>query len=243
MRGRRLSPRLAARLRGVRSSGDAGISLVEVMVTVGIMGVLMAIFTAGILQVYRSVNVTESVAAAQSQLNIMFQRLDKEVRYASWVAEPGLVRNRWYVEYAYMEYDKTNAQTGAQTGKAQCGQLRLDLGTGVMQRVQWTPGSPPAEGRPGQTLASQIVTTGLGSGTATPPFELQKAGSFPYGGMNSSAVGARFAPDFQRLRLHMTTRVSSSPDAAPVETDITFTALNTSRDTSADNVCDEGRPQ
>ncbi|GIH89965.1 type II secretion system protein J [Planobispora siamensis] len=234
MRGQRFSSRLAARLRGVRSSGDAGISLVEVMVTVGIMGILMAIFTTGILQVYRSVNVTESVATAQSQLNIMFQRLDKEIRYASWVAEPGLVRNRWYVEFA---------GTSAENDATECGQLRLDLGTGVMQLIRWTPGSPPAEGRPGQTLASQIVTTGLGTGTPTPPFELQEAGSFPYGGTGSSAVGADFAPDYQRLRLHLTTRVSTSSDAAPVETDITFTALNTSRETKSDNVCDEGRPQ
>ncbi|GAA3125342.1 hypothetical protein GCM10010466_15280 [Planomonospora alba] len=223
--------------RRARPAGDDGISLIEVVVSLGVLGVLMAVFTAGVLQVYRAVSTTESVASAQSQLQVAFQRLDKEIRYASWISEPSApVRGRRYVEFT--------AEDPA-TGRPQCRQLRLDLGRGVLQLVRWTPGSPPAEGAPGETLASSIVTDGLAvqppSGTAKPPFVLQRAGSTPVRDGGGS-VGADFTPDFQRLELHLTARVGTAENAGTANLDVAFTALNTSRETPARNVCSEGRP-
>jgi Tfp pilus assembly protein PilW len=205
-----------------RHGDDAGMSLIEIMVALGIMTVVMTIFTTGMLMVYRATNTTESVSVAQAQLHIAFQRLDKEIRYASWIADPGTlpVRGRWYVEFA---------GRNAATSQAECRQLRLDVAAGSLQLLRWTPGSPPAEGAPGQVLAANLVAD-----TSTNPFQRQAAGSYPYAGQG----GASFAPDYQRLRLRLTTRVAGNSTAS----DVTFTALNTSRDTADTNVCREGRP-
>jgi prepilin-type N-terminal cleavage/methylation domain-containing protein len=210
-----------------RQPHDAGFSLVEVMVTMAIMSVLMALFTAAILQVYRTSNKTEAISVAQSQLYQAFQRFDKELRYASWVAEPGMVGTTWYVEFA-----------GADG--TECRQLRLETasgagtdGHGVLQMIRWTRGTPPAAGARGQTIASQLVTQGV-----DPPFERQAAGTSPYASTGAGGVGADFATDFHRLRIRLTARAGSTV----AQVDTTFTALNTSRDTPAVNDCSQGRP-
>ncbi|GGL07653.1 PulJ/GspJ family protein [Planomonospora parontospora] len=244
----------SGRLRRARPAGDAGLSLTEVMVSISLMGVMMVIFTTGVLQVYRAVNGVEALSASQSQLQTAFQRLDREIRYATWISQPSApIRGNRYVEFAYVEYPRTEqaqtgqAQTGqAHTGQAMCGQLRLDVNRGVLQLVRWTPGSPPAEGRPGETLASEIAVDGLKadspSGTAKEPFVLQPAGSRPYRGSGVGSTGADFAPDFHRLELHLTSRVGTGEHERTSNLDVTFTALNTSRETPAANVCSEGRP-
>jgi prepilin-type N-terminal cleavage/methylation domain-containing protein len=214
-----------------RRPDDAGFSLVEVMVTMGIMSVLMALFTTAVLQVYRASVTSESLSTAQSQLQVAFQRFDRELRYASWVAQPGKVGDTWYVEFA--GYDRVS-----------CLQLRLETrpagaagsndGRGVLQLVRWPLGTPPAAGKPGQTIASTLVTD-----DGVPPFELQNPGTQPYASPSPSGVGAEFKPDLQRLRIRLKTRVG--PNTAQVDT--TFTALNTTHDTpKTTHGCSEGRP-
>jgi len=203
---------------------DAGFSLVEVMVSMAIMGIMMVIFTGGILQIYRTTTATESINIAQSQLQLAFQRLDKEVRYASWIAEPGKVGATWYVEF-----------TGPTS--TECRQLRLATapaggGLGVLQLVKWTQGAPPSPSAPGQTIASEIVTTGVD------PFDKQSVNETPYASPSPSPSAAVFTTDFQRLRIRLTTKVATGV----AQIDTTFTALNTSRDTPATNACSEGRP-
>ena len=204
---------------------DAGFSLVEVMVTMAIMGIMMVIFTGGILQIYRTTTATESINIAQSQLQLAFQRLDKEVRYASWIAEPGKVGTTWYVEFA----GPTSTE---------CRQLRLATtpaggsDQGVLQLVKWTQGTPPSPSAPRQTIASEVVTTGVD------PFDKQSVNETPYAGPSPSASTAVFTTDFQRLRIRLTTKVATGE----AQIDTTFTALNTSQDTPATNACSEGRP-
>ncbi|WP_196449566.1 type II secretion system protein J [Planomonospora sp. ID82291] len=216
--------------RAARTGGDAGISLVEVLVSMAVMGVLMAMVTAGILQVYRVTGAVEAVSTAQSQLHVAFQRLDKEIRYASWIGEPGRDAGAWYVEFA---------GTDPQTRVPGCRQLRLDTGRGVLQLLHWTPGSPPAAGTAGQTLTSYVVTDGL---ALNPPFQRQKAGSLTYDAAGASAAGPGFVPDYQRLRIRLTTRAGTGDRSGTANADIAFTALNTSRKTPSDNICSEGRP-
>jgi prepilin-type N-terminal cleavage/methylation domain-containing protein len=209
--------------------GDAGFSLIELLVTMGVMSILMVIFTTAILQVYRTSSATESESFAQSQLQVAFQRTDRELRYASWIGLPGKVGTTWYVEYADAD-------------SIRCGQLRLEASSavnadddadGVLQLVQWTLGTPPPAGVRGLTLASMLVTDG-----ADPPFELQAGGSTPYANPSADAVGTSFATDFQRLRIRLTTRVG----ARSTQIDTTFTALNTTRAPAVTNGCSEGRP-
>ncbi len=222
--------RLAPRRRR-DTSGDAGTTLIEVLVAMGIMSVLMAVFTASVLLVYRSANGTQARSEVQTQVQLAFQQLDREVRYATGITAPDTSARRgaWYIEFIGPRGD---------TAQPQCRQLRLDA-TGVLQLLRWTPGSPPAEGAPGQTLASNVVAPG---GTTPPPFERQIAGSRPFAspapGVPAATTGTDFAPDYQRLRVRLSTRIGTDVTTS----DVTFTALNTSRDTGDTNVCSEGRP-
>jgi prepilin-type N-terminal cleavage/methylation domain-containing protein len=218
------------RRRPVRTQGrDDGFSLIELMVTIGVMSVVGAIFTAAILLVYQTTVRTESISIAQAQLQRAFERFDKELRYASWIAEPGRFGTAWYVEFAAAD-------------ETQCRQLRFETavpperdndidGYGLLQMISWTRGTPPVAGTTGQTIASQLVTSDVDG-----PFERQAAGIPPTSG--SGAVGSDFTPEFQRLRIRLTTQVGDTV----AQVDTTFTALNTSRDTTDDNGCAEGRP-
>ncbi|MBG0830666.1 hypothetical protein HS041_23160 [Planomonospora sp. ID67723] len=231
---RLLRLRAARRLRpsrGAPAAGDSGISLIEVLVTIGVMGVVMTMFTTGVIQVYRAVNTVESLSTAQSQLHTAFQRLDKEIRYASWLSTVRSDSKYWYVGFAGVN---------AQTRTLECKRLRLSLSSGVLQLQRWTPGSPPAAGTPGETLASYVVTDG---GLATdPPFSVRAAGSLPKAASGTGPADPAFIPDYQQLRVNLAIRVGTGQHARATDFDVTFTALNTSRETEADNVCDEGSP-
>lgn len=212
--------------RRPRTGPDDGTTLAEVMVAMGVTSVVLTIFTAAMLLVYRSVTGVEGRSTGQNQLHTAFQQLDREIRYASGITPPSAaaVNGSWYVEFLGV-----NPATGAPV----CRQLRLDA-SGVLQQLTWTPGAPPAAGTRGRTLASELVVPG---GSVPPPFERQGAGSLPYAA--GSAAGASYAPGYQRLRVRLTTRTGTATGSA----DVTFTALNTSRDTADPNICAEGRPQ
>lgn len=217
------------RLAAAGERDDAGFSLVEILVTMGVMSVVMVVFTTAILQVYRTTAKAESISIVQAQLQTAFQRFDRQLRYASWIAQPGQVGTAWYVEWA--GYDGS-----------QCYQLRLETastsaqdspndGHGVLQMLTWLRAdTPPSAGTPGQTIAANLVTP-----DSSGPFERQAAGVAAGAG---PSAGSEFTPDFQRLRV----RVSARRGDSTAQIDTTFTALNTSRNTPATNDCSKGRP-
>jgi prepilin-type N-terminal cleavage/methylation domain-containing protein len=187
-----------------RLRDDAGVTLVEVTVTMSIMAVVMLMFTGGVIQMYRSTHKNESIATAQAQTNIAFLRLDKEIRYATGISTPGLVGTDNYVEYL-----TTN------TGTAVCTQLRLKVDAKQLQRRSWIQGALPGDFVP---LASSV--------SSSAPFTLFQADA---------------TYNFQRLQLRLTATSGTGGTLTAAETDITFTALNTSLSTSSATVCTEGR--
>jgi prepilin-type N-terminal cleavage/methylation domain-containing protein len=202
---------------------DAGVSLVEMMVTMGVMGIVMVVFTTGIAQLYWASRRTETQAVAQSQLYLAFQRFDRELRYASSISDESPVAvggTRWYVEFA--EADPTK-----------CVRLRLDTtanpppngqdGAGVLQLIRWTLGTPPTATSPWTTIASNLVAD------ADKPFQMQAAGETPYA---TADAGQDFQSAFQRLRIRLTARVAGTRTAV----DTTFTAVN-SAGTTQRNAC------
>jgi hypothetical protein len=188
----------------VRPRGEGGTTLLELMITVSIMAVVLLMFTGAMIQIYRSVNKNEAIAAARDGINITFGRLDKEIRYAAGISTPGVTGTDEYVEYLI-----TN------TGDPTCVQLRLHAPSAELQRRSW-----PQSGTPGGWT---VLASGI---TATSPFTRYPAtGDFA----------------FQRLRIDMTAKRSSGATATKRQSDITFTALNTSPTTSSNSVCTEGR--
>ncbi|UQU63879.1 hypothetical protein COUCH_33640 [Couchioplanes caeruleus] len=215
-----------------RRTDDAGASLAELLVTLAVMSVVMVLFTGAIVQIYRTVNATEALSDSQNELSRAFQRFDRELRYASWIADPSnqdaTSTGPWYVEFAGP--DPTT-----------CFQLQLMPGAqnkGVLRLLTWTRGAPLPAGTPGQTIASQVDTTAA----RRPFFEKQAYGATPYASPTATPsggpVGTGFQSVFQRLRIKLTTRSG----AGTAQIDTTFTALNTTKDTPAGNGCSEGRP-
>ncbi len=194
-------------MRRPRRTWDSGITLIEVVVSMSIMTIVGAIFTAGVLQMFRSANRSEAASTAQSQINNAFLRLDKEIRYAAGISTPGSVGSDSYVEFL-----TTN------TGTPVCTELRLHVATRQLQRRTWIQGSSPLTPSAWIPLASFV--------SSTQPFTL-------------SAADATF--NFQRLQLKLVGTSGAGGTATSKQTDVTFTALNTSPTTSSATVCTEGR--
>jgi prepilin-type N-terminal cleavage/methylation domain-containing protein len=183
---------------------DAGFSIAELLVTMAVLSVVMAMFTAGIMQMFNVTDKGESLAVSQAQNTNAFLRLDKQIRYANGISSPGVAGGDPYVEYLI-----------SGTGTPTCYELRV-TGATLQQRV-WVQGAAP-------TSATWIV---LASGVAN---------STPF---TFIAPNASF--NFQRLQLKLTAVSGLGTRLTAANTDVTFTALNTSLATSSPAVCIEGR--
>jgi hypothetical protein len=183
---------------------EAGFSIAELVTTMAVLSVVMAMFTAGILQMFNVADKGEALAVTQAQNTTSFLRLDKEIRYANGISMQGTVGSDPYVEYLI---------SGA--GTPTCYELRV-TGSTLQQRV-WTQGGLPTSGK-WIVLAS---------------------------GVSSSQPFTYIAPDaafnFQRLRLQLISTSGLGARLTSSNTDVTFTALNTTLGTSSASVCTEGR--
>lgn len=202
---------LAARLRAVRSTVDGGVSLIEVSVAMVIMGIFMGMFFGGIMQVFQSSYHAESAGTAQTQINIMIQRLDKEIRYAAGISTQGQQGGNWYVEYL--------TTSG---GSAVCTELRVNVAAAQLQTRTWAQGASPLVPTAWIPLASQLYV----AAGAPQPFTFKDADA---------------TYNFQRLYLQLRSDNGTGPGRATRETKLTFSALNTSLGTTSSTVCTEGR--
>jgi len=140
--------RRAVRPRPAERPGrDAGVTLIEVVVSMSIMAVFMTLFTVGLLQISKSAARNQAIADAQSQVGIAFLRLDKEVRYASGISRPARVGSDFYVEWI------NTGQTDPQ-----CTVLRLNTSARQLQWRTWNPKELP-EVLPWLPLTSDIEAT------------------------------------------------------------------------------------
>jgi prepilin-type N-terminal cleavage/methylation domain-containing protein len=186
-----------------RARDDAGVSLVELMVAMGLMSVVMVMATGAIAQIYHSVNESENTAEAQAQVTRAFVRLDQEIRYARSISTPAVLNGDFYVEYL-MSVDAVDT----------CVELRLKTATNELQRRQWTKNTaPPAP--TGWTTLADVVTAGV-------PFTTISADKVELTGFR-----------FQRLRLTVSAVLGGGSGGGGTtsggttrKTDVTFTALN-----------------
>jgi prepilin-type N-terminal cleavage/methylation domain-containing protein len=190
--------------------GDEGLSLIEMMVAVGLMSVVLALFGTGMTQIFSAGNNNQALTVATQQLHNAFIRLDRNIRYASGISKPGAGVGV-AAGNTYVEYELTN------TGTSVCTQLAL-----VADSRQ-----------PGVFLLQTRSKTGSGavSGWSTMASDLTSASSFSRLDA-TTAVRAN-----QQLTIALT---AQEPGNADVKTDtvtFAFTALNTSTDTTSDTVC------
>lgn len=191
--------------------------MIEIAVSMTVMSIVMTIFSSGVLQVYSAMNKTESLYSAQAEIMRAFQRLDRELRYASQVNDPSTSAGDFYVEYLM-----TN------TGTPTCVQLRLLAAARQLQRRQWLQGDPPAND---WTLLISSVGPAAPAGPGPVPVTVVPFVVIP--------------PDntflYQKLEVNLKVTVGTGRTASQRETKVRFTALNTPTVPDPTVVCVEGR--
>lgn len=189
-------------MRQRRVRDERGVSLLEVVVGMTIMVVFLAIFSGAVFMLARTSSHAEAVARTSSDLNSAFIRLDRSVRYASSISQPGVASGSgyWYVEFL-----TTN------TGDSVCTQLRLATGATQLQARTWTVVGSGYAGLTAWTPYANNVTNG-GATTASTTLPV------PFTLLTTGAAG------LERLSFALLT--SSGNPAVSSRLNVTYTALN-----------------
>lgn len=208
-------PGVFRRRLGRAQRRDSGMSLVELVVTMSIMGIFLAIFTGAMLSMYNSTNKVQGVTDTSSQLSTAMSRLDSSVRYAAAISPPvtGTDGN------AYVAWQSTY------TGATVCTQLRVNASASQLQQRTWTVSGASATGLTSWTpLASQIVAKDPSTGAALVPFTFIAAtGSVPN----------------QQLQVALVAVEGSGSQQTVTRRTVTFTAFNTTPATTTSGICQE----
>lgn len=187
---------------------DSGVTLIELVVSMTIMAVMMSVFTTAVVQMYQAANKTESMSNAQAELNNVFLRLDRIVRYAAGISKMQQYGNRYYIGMLVAEPGN----------KQRCYALQL-TGDPVkrLQIADWYENARPAEA-PWATIANDVLPP-----TSGKPFEF---------------VEATPTYNFDGLRLDLVAEVGTDKRSnTTANTTVQFTALNTSLASSTETVC------
>ncbi len=214
--------RLITRLRRA-AAGDHGFTLAETIMASTIMAFVTAIAMTAILQVYNGTNQTQQTSDTRDQLDNTFRRLDRELRYAVWVAKPGRVGTTWYTEYA-IPTDNTGKQT--------CRQIILRNGQLIL--ASWD--SPDRAPTSQSVLASDVTVSG-----SSGPVTVYDVGDKPYATASAggAGVGSAFETQFKQVRVQFTVTVGR----VSLPFDSVFTAQNIDRNNqNSASVCSQGRP-
>jgi len=193
---------------GARAGQDGGFSLAETLVALGITSVIGAVFTTGVLQIYRTGAAAESASVTQSQLSQALLRLDRSLRYAYSIGAVHVEGTTPYVEYLV-----STADPGQSTYTKRCVQLRLSGSASPNLQLQsrsWAMASPgsPSTWVP---LASNLTAV---------------AGSAPF---------VRTQPTTALNHQLLTIRLAARFGSVTKTSTLTFTALNTYMSTALDS--------
>jgi len=221
MRTRILRPRGGAgrhaRRAGThRAPRDAGFTLVEYSVSMGIFAVVIGITVSGVTFMARDTVKTTNLSTATDQTRQAFTRLDRQVRYADSINRPGLntAGKIWYVEFEGPDGD----------GVDTCSQWRLDTTTRNLQYRQWLPAAT--------TLPTGWITV------ATPIANDTTAAQAPFGFIMATTTVPK-----QGLNLELKARkASNSTSTVTVKTSLSArnssVSSQTNDDTNGDGASD-----
>jgi prepilin-type N-terminal cleavage/methylation domain-containing protein len=198
-----------------RMGGDAGMTLTELVVSMAIMSVVLAIFMTGVVQFYRLSNATEVKSVAQAQVSLGLLRVAREIPYAAEIGDPYLGASGQSASPG----DSVEALITQTATAQQC--VRLRVSNGVLQQRTWTYQSPapnpPLNLTPWTTLATNV--------SSPRPFRYIPA---------DDTVG------YQRLEVRLDATNGAGSNQVTRQSAVTFTALNTTR-AARSGRCTEGR--
>lgn len=167
----------------ITSAHDGGFSLVEALVAMTIFVTAMSVMSSVVLAMTNNVRQAQGVSVATDQTRLAFQRLDKQVRYATAINAPGSSAGGYYVEFSRPDPAPPDAPSaaGAVPELALCEQWRL-LGRTLQTRTWRTTngkrvGAPPVW----RTVATGVTNDIAGSTPLEPPFTAAPAGGLLQG--------------------------------------------------------------
>lgn len=227
---------MSARVRR-KARGDAGFTMLEMIVSMVLMSIFMGIFGSSIVSMFRSADTSQSLANAAQQVNLAFQRMDTTIRYASYVsapgqsgiASPGSPAGDWYVEIGLQPLPTdANPQKRAPT---ECRQLRVNTTTNQFQMRSWPVSTAGVVGPVSdwQNLASSVAPG------APQPFVLTQA---------TSTSTVRTA----QLTVNLVAwgddngAGARDPNRRTTASSVTFAAMNTTASMLTSGTCVRSRP-
>lgn len=203
---------------GRRMQPDDGVTLMEMVVAMAISTVFLVIVTASFVSMFRSTTKSETMAWANTQVNVAFDRLDASVRYATDITTPGTgADGNWYVEWSTMPAASTV-----------CTQLRLNDAHGQLQQRSWTVDDVATVTglTPWQPLASDVTmldASGSPGGGIIRPFDVVQDDDVLH----------------QQLKIQVGVSPSADDEAPRMELRVIFTALNSDESGESLPVCQQ----
>ena len=153
---------------------ERGMTIVEMMVTMMILGITLAIFMSVLFSVQRGVVRQEAHSARNDQARLAIQALDREIRSGNVLYDPA---SETVPYYSLRIYTQTNAPTRVTASNPQgttCVQWQLD--EEELQTRQWVPYDP-------STVTSwRTVAEGIVNRTVDPDVPLFTVDPDPYKG-------------------------------------------------------------
>lgn len=158
---------MASRIRSAVFSGERGLTLVEMMVTMTILGIALAIFLSVLFSVQRGVVLQEKRTARNDQARLAIQALDRELRSGNVLYDPASESVPYYSLRIY-------TQSNAPTRGIMCVQWLLD--EEKLKTRQWVPYNTST------ATSWRTVAEGIVNRTVTPNVQLFTVDPDPYKG-------------------------------------------------------------
>ncbi|AEV85402.1 hypothetical protein ACWT_4382 [Actinoplanes sp. SE50] len=204
--------RTPIRARRALPGGDAGVTMIDLMVAMALMSIIGAIATGGLAQLYRMTDATDRMDEAQTQASLAYAGLQPEIGVAYDISDPGAgAGGDPSVEYV----------TQDSSGQRVCHQLRLSGGT--LKLRQWPASATTVSAAGWRVLASGLAapaTPDADTGAAAAPQTLH----FP-DFSTPSLTNLPSATPLQ-LRIRLTATASGGKGSTQRDTQTTVVAAN-----------------
>jgi prepilin-type N-terminal cleavage/methylation domain-containing protein len=112
-------------------TAESGFTLIELLVAMGLFTIFISVFLASVVALIRGTSQAKITAETSSKALVVFQNIDRQVRYADAINAPGDgLSGARYIEY------RLPAESAAD-GKTTCYQWRFVPSTGQIQTRYW----------------------------------------------------------------------------------------------------------
>jgi prepilin-type N-terminal cleavage/methylation domain-containing protein len=215
-----------------RASSDDGVSLVEVLVSTLIFGIIVSIITASIVAMLRQERTQNSQTTNLDAARSVVTKLDHQARYANAISTPGTgTDGSYYVEF----------QTGNTNQQQTCTQWRFVPVGGTVQYRTW---QPPLGGVGSATPSAwSTVGTGFTLVPSSPQIQIWTLGPVASGQLAVSTTAYSTDSHYQLIADFDATSGTPTETAQSL---VSITAINSTRNTASPTppaVCTQnGRP-